>query len=761
MGSVTHDNRLALPLALAALLLLGLLQMLGLRPPEPRPANAPADEFSAGRSLAVLEGLLAEGVPHPVGSPANFVVRDRIVAELERLGYGVEVQRAFSCRPGGGVCAPVENLLSRLPGTASPGGRGAVMLATHYDSRGAGPGAADAGAGVAAVLEVARIIRAEGPFRNDVILLLTDGEEVGLLGAEAFVQEHPWARDVAVAINLEARGSSGPSIMFETSQDNHWLVREFARAAARPVASSLTYDVYRLLPNDTDATVFRRAGMAVVNFAFIDALWHYHSELDDLAHLDPRSAQHHGDNALSTLRRFAAIPLEPRPGDAAYTDLFGLTVVHWPAALQLPLAAMLALLVLGAGAALVVRRRATVAGLAWGLLAATLGLVAAVALGFGVGALLSRVTGRPGVLHAHPQPAVVALWLGTLLLVLLAGTLLARRAGALGLLVGAWLVTSLLAVGLAATLPGAAVVLVVPQAIGAVALALAALPAARVRVDVLAIIAALGAGLTLVPLARLLHAAFVLQMPFATTLVVGLAALPLLPLTAGPPATVRPLRVALGVAGGVVLVAVVAALLVPGYSEARPRPVNILYVENPAGGRAAWVVQGFDLQAATLPEVMRGAAEFRDDVPAWLPPVARGPWAPAQALGLPRPDVEVVGEAPMDGGGRLVTLRLRPAAVGNRMVLAVPGAAAARIEGRQVAGLRGAVRGHTTWILHGMPAQGVEVALERPEGTERGAVVYEIAPGLPEAGEALRRARPRTAAPAGDGDATVTTKWLE
>jgi hypothetical protein len=104
---VTHDNRPALPLALAALLLLALLQMLGLRPPAAKGPNAPADEFSAGRSLAVLEGLLAEGVPHPVGSPANFVVRDRIVAELERLGYEVEVQRSFSCRPGGGVCAPV------------------------------------------------------------------------------------------------------------------------------------------------------------------------------------------------------------------------------------------------------------------------------------------------------------------------------------------------------------------------------------------------------------------------------------------------------------------------------------------------------------------------------------------------------------------------------------------------------------------------------------------------------------------------------
>jgi hypothetical protein len=97
---------------------------------------------------------------------------------------------------------------------------------------------------------------------------------MGLLGAEAFVAEHDRARDVAIAISLEARGTSGPSIMFETSRNNRWLIREFARAVPRPVANSLTHDVYRRLPNDADATVFRRAGMDVLNFAFIGELAH-------------------------------------------------------------------------------------------------------------------------------------------------------------------------------------------------------------------------------------------------------------------------------------------------------------------------------------------------------------------------------------------------------------------------------------------------------------------------------------------------------
>ena len=94
--------------------------------------------------------------------------------------------------------------MARLPGTRS-GGR-AFLLVAHYDSVPTGPGATDNGAGVATVLETVRALKAGPALRNDVIVLLADGEERGLLGARAFVDGYPWAQEVGAVLNLDTRG---------------------------------------------------------------------------------------------------------------------------------------------------------------------------------------------------------------------------------------------------------------------------------------------------------------------------------------------------------------------------------------------------------------------------------------------------------------------------------------------------------------------------------------------------------------------------
>jgi hypothetical protein len=759
MHAPHSSSDMALPAALAGLLILGLLLVAGLRPPPARPAAAPEDEFSAHRAIAILQDLLGEGVPHPVGSAANVLVRDRIIQRLASYDYAVEVQRAFACRAHGGMCGPVENIIPRLPG--SGGAARAVMLTSHYDSRGAGPGAADAGAAVAAILEVARIIRSEAPFENDVILLFTDGEEAGLLGAEAFVAEHPWAADVAAVINLEARGTSGPSIMFETSENNRWLVREFARAVRRPVANSLTYDVYRLLPNDTDVTVYKRAGIAAINFAFIGELSHYHTALDDIAHLDERTVQHHGDNALAMVRQFANSNLQQQPGDAVYADFFGAALLHWPAEWTLPAAVLFLLIVMACSLVLIRTKQLQVSALFWALLVTVLALAAAVALGLGVGALLTRVTGRPGVLHAWPGPALLALWLGAVTVVLSAGTFVARRAGFWALFAASWLVIALLAAFLAARLPGASVVLVIPSALGATAMALAISGGAEIRrhADVAAIAAALGAGFSLIPLAILLYSAFLLQLPLAISGVIGIAALPLLPLMATDPTTVRVQRMGLASAAAVAAAAMVVALLVPGYSTHRPRPMNIVYAQD--GERAWWAVQGLDVRAGSLPADMQLAARFTDALPASLPPGGRGPSAAATPLQLPQPVLELLSHQPLaESDAILITLHVEPTRQGNHMAIVGPDGSRLRVHGRPVRGLRSIVPGSTTWIFHGVPTDGIMLDLVLPAGAPAELIAYDFSPGLPPAASALLRSRPVTAVPFGDGDMTVTTaRW--
>src|ERR1043165_2315616 len=300
-----------------------LVSVTPLSPPAPVPANAAPAEFSSARAMKHLISISQS--PHPTGSPAQTEVRQYILAQLTALGIQPEVQEASS----------ISNIVARLKGTQN--GK-AVLVDGHYDTVPEAPGASDDGAAVAMMLETIRALKSRAPLNNDVIFLFSDGEEIGKLGAQAFVYQHPWAKDIGVVLNFEARGVRGPSIMFETSGQNGRLVREFAKAAPRPVATSFAYDVYRFLPNDTDLTVFKDAGFAGLNFAFIDGSQYYHTANDNLAHLDERSLQHHGSYALALTEHFGNLDLaNVRAGDAIYFNLFRSTLIVYPLSLAIPL----------------------------------------------------------------------------------------------------------------------------------------------------------------------------------------------------------------------------------------------------------------------------------------------------------------------------------------------------------------------------------------------------------------------------------------
>jgi hypothetical protein len=193
-------------LMLVALAVLGALAVAPYVPGGVVSASAPADLFSAERALPDLQVIARE--PHPVGAPANARVRDHLVGQLLALGLRPEVQRAAVFRAPAGDVVVVENVLVRLPGSASTG---AVLVTAHYDSVVNGPGAGDDGMAVAAMLETLRALRAGPPPRNDLIFLFSDGEEPGMYGAQAFVERHPWAPDVRVVFGFDADAPSGPT----------------------------------------------------------------------------------------------------------------------------------------------------------------------------------------------------------------------------------------------------------------------------------------------------------------------------------------------------------------------------------------------------------------------------------------------------------------------------------------------------------------------------------------------------------------------
>ncbi len=432
------------PLGIWLILVLATASVLWLQaPPAPIPASAPAEVFSAERAMLHVRAIAR--APHPLGSAEHDQVRDHLVAALQQLGFTTRIQKDVVHEVQGRrvVLATVENVIAERPGTNPTG---TLLLTAHYDSHGSGPGAADDGAGVAALLEAARAL---GAGRNTLRILITDAEEVGLMGARAYAENLEKGTPTLV-LNLEARGGGGPVFMFETSDGNLPLIRAFAAAAPSPHASSLTYALYKLLPNDTDLTVFKKAGMAGLNFAFVDRWSHYHTALDTPEGLDLRSLQQEGATVLALGRHFLSADLTtlmPGKGEAIYFDLLGRILLWYPATLVSPLT-LLALAAFGA----VLWRCRRDAGLVKSFflgLALSLGtLVLGALVGWGLGLLANPF--RQAAPNHDPYGArwfEVALALLALAAAVLAWSRALRRAEGRGLALGAlaWWLAALVA----------------------------------------------------------------------------------------------------------------------------------------------------------------------------------------------------------------------------------------------------------------------------------------------------------------------------
>jgi hypothetical protein len=280
-----------------------------IRLPDAAPLNSAPTEFSSARAMRVLK-MMAR-TPHPTGSSELEQVRSIIVNELSKLGLAPRIQETPA----------VKNIVVRIAGRDNSA---AIVLVAHYDSVKAGPGAADDSSAVAMLIEVARAIGTGSPLKNNVILLFTDGEENGLVGAKAFVYQDPWAKEAGLVMNFDARGTGGPVLMFETSDQNAWMLDEFARACPHPFANSLMPELYRLLPNDTDFTVFKNSGFPGLNFAFVAGDVYYHTRFDSPENFDERTLQQEGSSALALCRRFGALNLRSvGAGREDYFNLFG------------------------------------------------------------------------------------------------------------------------------------------------------------------------------------------------------------------------------------------------------------------------------------------------------------------------------------------------------------------------------------------------------------------------------------------------------
>jgi hypothetical protein len=288
--------------------------------------DVPVAQFSAARAQRELAQLLPQDRPRPAGSTEHARVRESIVSALRNAGCEPEVQETLARGPTGRI-AIVRNVLARIPGSE---GGAAVLVCAHYDSVGASPGAADDASGVATLIELARAAAAGPRARNDLIALFTDASEVGMEGARAFAEQHPWMSTVAVALDLQAYGSSGPCMAVDVARNDAWLVDAIASAAHRPWLSSAHDAVFKNVPDETDFSVFRERGVGGATLAFLGQSWNNHTMRDRAAALDAASLQEQGDCALAIVRVVSKLDLRGRErGEAVFTDVLGLAIVRW------------------------------------------------------------------------------------------------------------------------------------------------------------------------------------------------------------------------------------------------------------------------------------------------------------------------------------------------------------------------------------------------------------------------------------------------
>jgi len=709
-------------------------------------ADAPAAQFSEGRAYATLARILGPERPHPISSGENARVRARIIAEFATLGVTATTYTAFTCNPWRGFayvpCATVNDIIAGV----LPGQGKAVVLLAHYDSVPAGPGASDDESGVATILETARALRARGgKVLHPVIAVITDGEEAGLLGANAFLENPTLKARAGVVVNVEARGTQGRSLLFQTSPKDSALVDLYSRAVPFYSTSSLFAEIYKLLPNDTDLTLFLKQGFPAYNFAFSDNVADYHTPLDVRRNLSKLTLQEQGDNMLAVAAALADTPFDRLQGHAeVYQDLFGYALPRLPARWAAPLAAAALLILL-----LAALRAKDIGARRW-IRAAAMPpalVVAFVATGWLLHTLAQLISGQPDPSYAYP----IALREGLTLGMVAAAVLVARVAEARSALFAVWVWYAASALISAIFVPGLSPYFLFPAVLAALAAVIHWILGGRAKLWPFAIptlfalvvwigLVAAGEGL----MGLKLHPLFTVPAAFA--------AMTLVPFLDAPAMSRNAWRGCVGFALGAALIATGIAGIQPAYSKTKAQRLSMRYVEDAATHKAWWALDAI----APLPKPLRMAADFS----AGPGPVLEGPFpttynAPAVALHLKPPTAQVLANNALPEGRR-VTIAVKGTDAADVMMVVVP--KAAKLRHADVRGEHFDVpkdfADDTMFHCDSRDCRNLTATLTVDSRAPFKLLLIELRFGLPPSGAKLVAARPANAIPSQSGDLT-------
>lgn len=599
----------------------------------PPPVDS-ASDFNTDRAFERLQRILGDERPHPVDTDANDAVRNRLVTEIEALGFEPFIRDDFQCwNAWGAVCARVRNVLF----WATEPGPDAVMLASHYDSVPAGPGAADDGAGVAASLEIAAIL-SKRDLARPLLVLVTDGEESGLIGARSFVDKDPLASQVGAVVNMEARGVSGEAMLFQTGRPNERDIASLRRDGGRlPSASSLDADIYELLPNDTDLTLFLTLGVDAANFAFARSARFYHTPEDKLANLDRRSLAHLGESALRTTETFLEQSDWRTERQFIYADILGRWLISapqgWGAAL-LGVGAIFSLVLF-----VTARSGAPVRSATAPLLALILGLGLAVATAF----LAAMIRPETSFGAAHPWALRTAYLSAALFGAATVFSYVAPPRAQMRLLASAWLWFAVIGAAAFAIAPGAAILFAPPLLFFSIA-AISSLAGFGGAARAAALCGTLVFIILVLPLAARGETSLFVENAAPFVLLPLLVFIFLAPLCA-PTSSIsaRTKLVTVSATAFAFTVSFICVLLAPAYTPAAPRHLSITHISSAGNDSFYWALPGDEAP----PENMAKIAAFMPGEVKGMP--GQSYLAPAPAFATEGATVERTYDVVSDG----------------------------------------------------------------------------------------------------------------
>lgn len=748
---------------LVFLLLLTSLTVYLTSPPNAVPKSAPATEFSSERALEHLKVISSE--IHPSGSPGQAKVRDYLVSEIRAMGLEPEVQKTTSIYSLDKLAtfdkaATVENVAVRLPGTkgTQSGGEKAILLVAHYDSSISSYGANRNGSAVSAYLETMRALKAGPQLTNDVIFLFTDAEEAYLMGAKAFMDEHPWAKDVGVVFNFDARGSSGPAMMFETSEQNGQLIEAFAKASPHPLANSLLYSVYKLMPYASDLSIFKEQGIAGLNFAYANDVQNYHSTLDSYESVDERSLQHVGSYALALAQYFGNHKLPDATGsDDVFFNLGNRMLISYSTAWVWPLTALITLLLIYVAVLGRRQKQMTGKGILFGTLAFFLTLLAAGVVITGLFLLIGLLT-DPFALTRYDEVLTVGLAAVTLALIAGLMALFRKKTALPNLVFGASIWWWVLTVITSAVLPSGSYLFAWPLLFSLLTtwyLLKAKEPdslRARLIICLLAIPALLLVGHVIYILFIMLGLTLPAVEAVLITLLLGLL-LPHVQIMST--REVRLLPVAVAVLG---LGFLAYGTLSPAYSAESPKPNSLMYGLDADAGKGYWGSVDTTLDPFTS-QYLTGAkkSDFSKFYPLGLgAEVFLEKEGPKATVDLPK--VQVLSDT--EAGG-IRTLKLHISSTANPFYTLLTFQSDQPLEKLQINGKP--MKNHdsipTRWeVYYYAPHEGFDLALEAKPKQKINLRVVNALEGFP---AELEVKRPDTMAPTYYSDITFVSKTFE